>query len=374
MSENLIKMKILFAAACTFLAAMPSAAQLVQINPGGDSTKVVSLEGYVDVYFGFDFNQPKNENRPYFVSYNRHNEVNLNLAYISLKYSSERARAVFTPGFGTYMNANYAAERLTLQNVVEANAGVKIFKNKGIWLDAGVLGAPYTTESAVAFDQLLYTRTFGAEYSPYYLTGGRLTLPLSKKINLYLYAINGWQVIEAAKSPLSFASALEVKPGPKLTFNWSTYYGSEESSSFPNYRGRYFTDLYCIYLPTEKLTLAMDLYGGIQAFTDTTQKQNPAEWGQGNLNVKYAFDKTNALSGRYEYYTDEQSVFIKPITGVSGFDCSSFSLCYTRSITTNVMFRVEGQYFTSGKAIFYNRNLKAVSTDALLIGGLIAKF
>src|ERR1700743_2867207 len=89
----------------------------------------LSLEGYVDAYFSYSFAHPKDAVHPYFVSFNRDNEVNVNLAYISLKYTSDRVRATFTPGYGTYMNGNYASERQTLQNILEANVGVKLFKD-----------------------------------------------------------------------------------------------------------------------------------------------------------------------------------------------------------------------------------------------------
>jgi hypothetical protein len=98
----------------------------------------LSLEGYVDVYYSYAFSHPVGGTRPYWVSYNRDNEINLDLAYISLKYTSDRVRASFTPGYGTYMNANYAIERQTLQNILEASVGIRLFKNKDIWLDGGV--------------------------------------------------------------------------------------------------------------------------------------------------------------------------------------------------------------------------------------------
>ena len=104
----------------------------------------LTLEGYVDVYYSYAVSHPAGGTRPYFVSYNRDNEINLDLAYIRLQYTSDRIRVIFTPGYGTYMNANYAAERQTLQNILEASIGVKIFKNRDIWLDGGVFDAPYT--------------------------------------------------------------------------------------------------------------------------------------------------------------------------------------------------------------------------------------
>ncbi|MDR3715099.1 MAG: outer membrane beta-barrel protein [Puia sp.] len=123
----------------------------------------LSLEGYVDVYYSYALSHPKDATHPYFVSYSGDNEINLDLAYFSLKYTSDRVRASFAPGYGTYMNSNYVAGRQTLQNILEASVGIKLFKDKDIWLDGGVFSAPYTNESVYSFDQLTYTRSLGAD-------------------------------------------------------------------------------------------------------------------------------------------------------------------------------------------------------------------
>lgn len=115
----------------------------------------VTVEGYVDGYYAYNFNQPEHGDQPYFVSMARHNEVNINLAFVDVKYSSSRVRARMVPGFGTYVNSNYARETGLLKNLIEANVGIRIFKTKGIWLDVGVLGSPYTNESAISKDHLV---------------------------------------------------------------------------------------------------------------------------------------------------------------------------------------------------------------------------
>ncbi len=135
----------------------------------------ITVGAYMDVYYGFDFNRPSEFERPYCVSSPRHNEININLAYADFKYINDNVRAHFVPGFGNYINSNYAAEKGTLKNIVEANAGVKLSKKKDIWLDVGVLPSPYTNESAISKDHLMYTRSFAPEYVPYFLTGVKLS-------------------------------------------------------------------------------------------------------------------------------------------------------------------------------------------------------
>lgn len=79
------------------LTGITAKAQFIRYAPAGDTTRTITLEGYADVYFAFDFNEPREGGRPYFVSHARHKEINLNLAYLSIQYSSQRARATF-PG------------------------------------------------------------------------------------------------------------------------------------------------------------------------------------------------------------------------------------------------------------------------------------
>lgn len=140
----------------------------------------VGIGGYIDTYYSYNFNKPASGNTSYLVASARPNEVSINLAYVDLRYRSERVRARFVPGFGTYMNANYATEPATLAHIVEGYVGVKLFKNSALWLDMGVLGSPYTNESAVSKDHLMYTRSLAPEYVPYYLTGIKASIPFRR--------------------------------------------------------------------------------------------------------------------------------------------------------------------------------------------------
>ncbi|HEX2627705.1 MAG TPA: outer membrane beta-barrel protein, partial [Chitinophagaceae bacterium] len=59
---------------------------LAQQSFSQDTTKSASpltVSGYVEAYYSYDFNKPIDNNRPAFLySHNRHNEFNANLAFI----------------------------------------------------------------------------------------------------------------------------------------------------------------------------------------------------------------------------------------------------------------------------------------------------
>ncbi len=55
----------------------------VSLHANAQETPKIKVIGYLETYYGYDFNRPVNNNRPSFVySHNRHNEVNLNLGFI----------------------------------------------------------------------------------------------------------------------------------------------------------------------------------------------------------------------------------------------------------------------------------------------------
>jgi hypothetical protein len=310
----------------------------------------VSIEGYIDTYYAYNFNKPGGKDQPYFVSMSRDREVNINLAYIDLKYSSSRVRARFVPGFGTYINANYARESGSLKNIVEGSVGIKLAEKKNIWLDAGVFGSPYTNESAISKDHLAYTRSFAAEYVPYYLTGVKLTVPLSQKVNAYFYLLNGWQQIQDQNDKMAAGTQLEYRPTSYLLLNWDTYIGDERSASDTTVGTRYFTDIYMIY-SKGRFSATSCFYIGAQQQSGSTT----GYWWQANFIGRYNVTDKLSLTGRIEHFNDPNSVQIIPLSGTRGFRTSSSSLGLNYKLAENILLRLEGRTFFSDKLV-YSRN------------------
>ncbi len=339
-----------------------------------DSTELgkITFSGMVDVYYGYDFNEPKGSDRPYFVSSARHNEVNVNLAYLGIHYRNEKVRARFVPGFGTYMNANYASESGTLRNLVEANAGVRISKSRDIWIDAGVFGSPYTNESAISKDHLIYSRSFAPEYVPYYLTGVKLTAPLSKSLTGYVYILNGWQNITDTNTPLSFGTQLEYRPGKRTLINFNTYVGDESSPLNPDFGMRYFGDLYLIFNPEGKFSMTSCIYGGLQQrFTSLTSEMQ--SWWQVNWIGRYNLNARTSISGRVEYFNDPQEIMLRSITSEKISNVASCGLGLNHKVNSNAMFRLEYRNFLADKNIFTFKNQESNFSN-LIISSLCVWF
>jgi hypothetical protein len=337
------------------------------------STTVIGhlgVGGYVDSYYSYSFNQPANNKDPFFVSNDRMNEITINLAYIDLKYKSTNFRARLVPGFGTYMNSNYANEQGSLKNIVEGNVGVRLSAKRNIWLDVGVLGSPYTNESAISKDHLMYTRSFAPQNVPYYLSGAKLTVPLSKIVTATLYLLNGWQVIEDNNNGKSLGTQLEVRPNGRMLFNWDTYVGNERSSLHPDFGTRYFTDLYWIYKASKKFDATSCVYIGSQDRTNA----GSATWGTFNFIGRYSFSEVISLSGRVEYFSDLQGVHVLTQSGGLGFETYSSGLCLNYSANHNALFRLEAREFMSPKAVYLDQNQNPTQINMQVTASLTAWF
>jgi hypothetical protein len=314
----------------------------------------VTFSGFVDVYYRYDLNEPEGGNIPYFVSSARHGEVNINLAYLGMHFRNDKVRARFYPSFGTYMNSNYAAEAGSLKYLLEANAGICLNKKRAIWLDAGVLGSPYTNESAISKDHFMYTRSLAPEYVPYYLSGLKLTLPLSEKVNLYAYVLNGWQNIFETNETPALGTQVEYRPHAKWLLNFNTYAGNEKSKQSPTAGMRFFGDVYCIYNPDGIFSMTACTYMGFQEFTAPKQQYN--RWWQVNWIGRIKLGKANFISLRAEYFDDPDGVVVRNITKERAFQAGSLGLGYTRSVSRNGLFRLEYRHFYSPVNTFINRN------------------
>lgn len=326
-------------------------------NPGimdtlsGEKLNAITVSGYVDVYYGM---APGLDTKdlPYFVNMARLNEFSVNLAYLDLRYNAKSVRARFIPGFGSYMNANYAGEPGTLKNIVEASAGFRPFGSKKVWIDAGVFGSPFTNESAVSKDHLMYTRSLGPEYVPYYLAGIRGNWSLGPKTNVYVYLLNGWQQIADVNKSKSVAVQLEYRPDKKHLINFNTYAGRDNCAQNPDCGMRYFFDLYWVYSPETRLSCTSSLYFG----TQNIQAGGPSDfrsWWNVNFVAKYRISSRLSMSARGEYFSDPHNIQVSTLTGSSlPFNTGSISSCINVSLSENALFRLEGRQFFSEKAVF----------------------
>ena len=310
----------------------------------------ITISAYAEAYYSYDMAQPDNHLRPgFFYSFNRHNEVNLNMGMIKMAYAKNNVRGNFALMAGTYAQYNMAAEPELLRSVFEANAGVRLSRKKNLWLDAGILPSHIGFESAIGKDCWNLTRSIPAENSPYFEAGARLSYTTANsKWYMAGLLLNGWQRIarpDGNNTP-AFGTQLTYKPTDKATLNWSTFIGNDKPDTLRQMR--YFSDLYAQLQFTERFGLQIGFDIGMEHAADG---DSSAVWISPVLIPRYRIGKKSYLAARVELYQDPDGAIIA--TGTEhGFNTVGYSVNFDHWMAPNVLWRIEARSLSSQDKIF----------------------
>lgn len=331
----------------------------------------LSFSAYIEGYYSYDFNRPPNNTKPAFIySHNRHNEFNINLAFIRASYTGDKVRGTLALGAGTYMNTNYAAEPGTLKNIYEANAGVKIGK-KNLWFDIGVLPSHIGFESAVSKDCWTLTRSLLADNTPFFEGGARLNYTSdNSKWFLSGLLLNGWQRITRVEgnSKMSFGTQIQYKPTSAVTLNYSTFIGTDKPDSAR--LNRFYNNIYGIFQVSKQFGITAGFDIGTEQKTKGSSSHNTVY--SPVLIAKYSFNDRWAIAVRGEYYCDPKGILIAT-NNPDGFKTYGYSLNIDYAPAANALFRVEGKTLNSKGDIFTSKNNPSKS-DSFITTSLAISF
>jgi hypothetical protein len=371
--QKIILFSILFLYFClnsTFILAQSDTTKIENSNIPKDSK--VKFSAYLETYYIYDFNKPQNHVRPdFFYSFNRHNELALNLGLIQADYETKNVRARIALMAGTYANANLAAEEGVLKNINEAYVGTKISKTKNVWIDAGIFSSHIGFEGAIGKNCWNMTRSLLAENSPYYESGIKISYTSdNEKWFLSGLLLNGWQRIQRVEGnqSLAFGHQITFKPTEKITFNSSSFVGNDYPTA--EKKMRYFHDFYTQIDFSEKFGIIAGFDIGAEQKEKGSSEYNM--WYSPILIAKYNFNQKFSLAARLEHYNDENGVII-PKTTQNGFQTSSFSINLDYKITENALWRIEYRSLKSKDAIFI-KNGTPLSTNSFLGTSIAVSF
>jgi hypothetical protein len=319
------------------------------------NTNPLTISGYAEIYYQTDNNHSVNNERPSFVySFNRNNEVNLNLFFIKASYNTKQTRANLALASGTYMNSNYAQESAVFKNVYEANVGIKISNTSNLWLDAGIFSSHIGFESAVGKDCWNLTRSMLSDNSPFYESGVKIGYT-SKNEKWYLSALllNGWQRIQRVNGNTTpaFGTQITFKPSAKVTLNSSSFIGNDKPDSVSQIR--YFHNFFGIFQlnPNWATTIGFDI-GAEQKYKGSSTSNI---WYSPIFMLKYSASKKTSIAARTEYYSDKNAVLISTGTP-NGFQTWGFSANLDYSIRSNAIWRIEVKQLSSKDKVFNKGN------------------
>ncbi|TAE47457.1 MAG: porin [Bacteroidetes bacterium] len=337
-----------------------------------DTPAKLSVNGYVEAYYGFDTSRPADHSRPSFVySHNRHNELGLNLGLIRTSYDASRVRARLSLMVGDYANANLAAEPGVLKNVFEAYAGAKLSEKQELWVEAGIFPSHIGFESAIGKDCWNLTRSMMADNSPYFESGAKLSWTSNTgKWFLSGLLLNGWQRIrrvEGNQTP-AFGTQVTFKPNGAITLNSSTFIGNDKPDSLRQMR--YFHNFYGIFqlAPSLAATVGFDIGAEQQARGADAYNL----WYTPVVMLRLTPGDKLALNLRGEYYRDDAGVIIASGTP-NGFQTFSYTLGLDYLFHPQAVWRIEGRGYSSKDAVFVRKGDPA-TTNAFFTTSLAVSF
>jgi hypothetical protein len=142
-----------------------------------------------------------------------------------------------------------------------------------------------------------------AENSPYFLTGAKLTFNPNEQLEVAGLILNGWQRIQRLQgnSLPSFGTQINFTPKENITFNWSTFIGTDDPDT--TRRMRYFNNFYGQFKLSEKLSLIAGFDIGAQQRFKRSSLYDL--WFSPVIIGQFAIKKNWKIAIRAEYYRNK---------------------------------------------------------------------
>jgi hypothetical protein len=355
--------------------AAPATSDSAASHSSPDTAVTISFGGFVDSYYAYDFGRPTNFDRPFTTQAVRHDEFNVNLAYVEAKVSGPRVRGRLALQAGTSVQSNYGGEPAigtvsgpSLSRFIqEAVAGYQI--TPSLWVDGGIFLSHIGMENWASRDNLTYTRSLSFDFTPAYESGVKLTWQATPRLSALLTVVNGWQNISENNHDKAVGARLDYARSSSTTFSYYNFVGNEASSS----RLRVFNGVGF----RSGLTSAFTLQGNFDYGRQQQAVSGSDSWWSANLIGKLQVTPVVGISGRAERYQDPHQVLVVTASP-DGFQATMASLGLDVSPlgNTRVLWRSELRGTWAGDSIFPDRSASTgvSESNTLLVTSLALTF
>ncbi|PJZ82885.1 porin [Leptospira meyeri] len=338
----------------------------------------IRFGGYIDSYYLYNRNLPKDTERNFTTQGVRNGEFNINLAYIDVKVEEKNYRGRIAFQWGTSVNANYAAESTTekysnqnsVKNIQEAFTGFKI--GKDTWLDAGIFFGNIGHESWISQNNVNYTRAFALDYVPYYSSGIRISHKFTEKLSGQLQILNGWQNITDNNKDKAFGSQIKYQFSPNFILTLNQFAGNEAPNN-ERKQIRLYQNTILEWIVSERMSLVGQFDIGAQkakqrfvyepwlAVYDPslreykeTSSQAFRQWYHGTIWLSYKLTPDYRLSFRIERFYDPLQVMVNTGTR-NGFMSNGYTTTFDILKFDPGLLRFEYVYRRSADSVFAYR-------------------
>ena len=342
-----------------------------------DTSRRVTIGAFVDTYYAWDFGRPPARDRAFaggalFTTQPaRHDEFNVNLAFLEARLEGADARARLALQAGTSVQSNYASEPAVggvsgaalSRHIQEAVAGVQLARD--LWLDAGTFFSHIGMESWISTDNVTYTRSLVADYSPYYQSGVKLSWS-RRAVQARLDVVNGWQNVSEGNGGKAVGARLDWSPKPGAAFSYYNLFSSEAGNRLRTLHG-----VGAKYERGRATLLA-------EADVGTQQRSNAsggaARWSGFTTVARARVTQRLAFAARIEGFQDANQIVLG--TGSQGAVPNAPCGCRAASVGADfitpggAMWRTELRGFRSNGAIFPDGPAASRRTGGFLTSSL----
>ncbi|HWY70803.1 MAG TPA: porin [Terriglobales bacterium] len=358
-------------------ASSPSAASALA-SSSSSSTSIASLlgptslSGFVDMYYGYNANQPVSRSNSFRSFDALSNQFALNLIELVVDKAPEatnsRTGYHIAVGYGQAINAVNGSDPGGLgfdQYLKEAYFSYLAPVGKGLQVDFGKFVTPAGAEVIETKDNFNYSRGLLFSYAiPYYHFGMRAKYAFNDKYSLTGYVTNGWNNVVENNTGKTYGMSLGWNPTKKLNIAENYMAGPEQAS---NSNWRQLWDTVVTYSATSKLTLMANTdYGRGDRIAGVI---NPVFWTGVAGYVKYAPTDKYAFATRYEYYNDHDGFTTgtpQHFNGITG--------TFQRTVASHILTRLEFRRDTSNQPTFVKGNNLPVKAQNTATAGLVFMF
>jgi hypothetical protein len=200
---------------------------------------------------------------------------------------------------------------------------------KGLTIQAGIFSSLIGYDSLYAKDNFNYTRPWGADFTPYLMTGVNASYPFTSKLTGTVFLVNGyWHLADANHVP-SWGGQVAYKMTSHTTLKETVLVGPHQSDTDSEF-WRFLWDS-ILEWKTDRLTTAFEYHVGTEKVAVPSEPR--ALWMSAQLPLHYVISKRWSATVRPEVYWDRDG-------RVTGFPQT------VKANTTTLEYRVPYRDFT----------------------------
>ena len=266
--------------------------------------------GFIDAAYLLDFNHPANDLfRSRGTTYKLDQPlINMTAAYVQ-KNVSESSRwgmqATVQAGqdsrvFGFSATAPDLPGSDGLRHLGPTNLSYLVPAGKGLTVQGGIFSSLIGYDSLYAKDNFSYTRPWGADFTPYLMLGINASYPLTNRLTVTAYVVNGYWHLANANSVPSWGAQVSYKATSRTTLKQAVLIGPHQSNTSLEF-WRYLSDSIAEW-KSERFTTAFEYQAGTE---DVASPGDPrALWMAAQMPLHWVLSKHWSVTERPEMYWD----------------------------------------------------------------------